>query len=141
MSPLARLVTVRRNATQGDDENRAEGDAIKAAAAEILREIHENVAPEKRLGIAAAYLALTRAAGNHNALLLAELRDEVQRLKDAQHATLADSYKGTWLPGNYERGALVTHGGSCWLAVERCDGKPGISSGWRLIVKRGRDDS
>jgi integrin beta 3 len=41
----------------------------------------------------------------------------------------------------YERGDMVTSGGSLWMALkDQPEGKPdGKSADWRLIVKRGRD--
>jgi len=70
---------------------------------------------------------------------LKPLVERISALEQAQTKSLADSYKGAWLPGRYARGALVTHGGSLWLAVEDAEGKPGGSPAWRLIVKSGRD--
>jgi integrin beta 3 len=53
---------------------------------------------------------------------------------------LADAYKGIWTEGEYQRGQLVTWGGSTWLAKETNAEKPGDNnSSWQLIVKRGRD--
>lgn len=40
----------------------------------------------------------------------------------------------------YQRGDGVTFGGSWWIAQKDApDGKPGVSSDWRLAVKKGRD--
>lgn len=42
--------------------------------------------------------------------------------------------------GLYERGDGVTFGGSFWIAQKDApEGKPGISTDWRLAVKKGRD--
>lgn len=41
---------------------------------------------------------------------------------------------------DYQRGDGVTFGGSWWVAQKDApDGKPGLSDGWRLAVKKGRD--
>lgn len=43
---------------------------------------------------------------------------------------------------NYEKGDGVTFGGSFWIAQnDNPKGKPGLSSDWRLAVKKGRDGS
>ena len=50
--------------------------------------------------------------------------------------------RGIWSDGeDYERGDVVTWGGSAWEAVEPEKGiKPDLSSGgWRILAKRGRD--
>jgi hypothetical protein len=39
----------------------------------------------------------------------------------------------------YERGDVVTFGGSMWVCMKETTGKPGISNDWRLAVKKGRD--
>jgi len=67
------------------------------------------------------------------------LDDRITALETREVKSLADSFKGTWLPGKYERGDLIQHRGSMWLAVEDGDGKPGESSCWRLLVQRGKD--
>ncbi|MCR9104735.1 MAG: carbohydrate-binding family V/XII protein [Gammaproteobacteria bacterium] len=53
---------------------------------------------------------------------------------------LADCYQGAHHLGKgYRRGNLVTHQGSLWLCMADSDERPGQSSAWRLIVKRGKD--
>jgi integrin beta 3 len=40
----------------------------------------------------------------------------------------------------YEKGDCVSFGGSAWIAQKDApEGKPGVSSDWRLAVKKGRD--
>lgn len=70
---------------------------------------------------------------------LRPLHERIKALEERPTETLADAYRGAWLPGKYARGCLVTHGGSLWLAVEDAEGKPGGSPAWRLVVKSGRD--
>lgn len=50
-------------------------------------------------------------------------------------------YKEVWKPGEYEKGDVVTHGGSQWTCVvDKTVDKPGeSSSGWKLSVKAGRN--
>lgn len=48
-------------------------------------------------------------------------------------------YKEIWTEREYEKGDAVTYGGSLWIARKETNGKPGISSDWKLSVKRGRD--
>lgn len=51
-------------------------------------------------------------------------------------------YCGVWQPATrYPRGAVVTHAGSAWCALDEVIGqRPGeAATGWRLMVKRGRD--
>ena len=51
---------------------------------------------------------------------------------------IADSYKGTFdSEATYQRGDLLTHSGSLWLAVSSTKQKPGHTPDWRLIVKKG----
>jgi hypothetical protein len=52
---------------------------------------------------------------------------------------LADAYKGIWSAGEYDRGQLVTLGGSLFISLEKTADKPETSEAWKLIVKRGRD--
>lgn len=54
---------------------------------------------------------------------------------------LADAWAGTWSENTtYPRGACTTWDGSMWLAMKSTNRRPGIEdSGWKLIVKRGRD--
>jgi hypothetical protein len=77
------------------------------------------------------------AAGVHDyiAKALAPLVARVKALEERETKTLADHFRGPWLPGEYKRGDLVQHRGSAWLCIETGTGKPGESSHWRLIVK------
>jgi hypothetical protein len=71
---------------------------------------------------------------------LRPLEQRIADLEGAQQKTLADAFQGAWLPrALYRRGSLVQYGGSCWLALEETDGRPGEAPGWRLLVKSGRD--
>ncbi len=81
------------------------------------------------------------AAGVHDYIgkALKPLVQRIVALEQRETKTLADSYRGVWLPGRYTRGCLVTHGGGLWIAVEDAEGTPGSSTAWRLIVKSGRD--
>jgi hypothetical protein len=67
---------------------------------------------------------------------LAELEE---RIAAAKGFNLADVYYGVWQAGIYERGSLVTHGGSLWIALASTEGRPGETDDWQLCVKRGRD--
>ena len=54
----------------------------------------------------------------------------------------AREWCGVWQEGKaYSKNAIITHDGSAWLATrEFPEGKPGTAnSGFKLIVKRGRD--
>lgn len=49
-------------------------------------------------------------------------------------------YCGTYQRAlDYERGAVVTHQGSAWIALTETGDEPGTSGDWQLMVKRGRD--
>lgn len=49
-------------------------------------------------------------------------------------------YRGIYKPGKYQRGDLVTLGGSLWHCEVETEEKPGdTSQTWKLAVKRGRD--
>lgn len=49
-------------------------------------------------------------------------------------------YRGVWKDGqSYERGDVVTFGGSTFHCNEDTSDKPEISKTWQLMVKRGRD--
>ena len=57
--------------------------------------------------------------------------------KHAKHS-IADAHKGTYSEQmEYQRGDLLTHSGSLWLAQTKTTRKPGNSGDWTLIVKRG----
>lgn len=55
--------------------------------------------------------------------------------------TFAESYRDVWREsaGEYQRGDMVTHKGSVWLAKQATTERPGTGDGWKLIVKAGRD--
>lgn len=53
--------------------------------------------------------------------------------------TLADFYRGVWKEGSHKAGAVVTWGGSIWLAKRDTEDRPESSDAWTLIVKKGRD--
>lgn len=74
---------------------------------------------------------LARLVKEHVASEIAALEE---RLAERETKTLADSFKGPWMPGHYERGALVQRDG-LWIALESTDTKPGEGQGWRLLVK------
>ncbi len=46
-------------------------------------------------------------------------------------------HRGIWEAKDYEHGDVVTYGGSAWLCQTPTKAKPGESTDWRLIVKRG----
>lgn len=49
-------------------------------------------------------------------------------------------YCGTYQRAlDYERGAVVTHQGSAWIALTETGAEPGTDAAWQLMVKRGRD--
>jgi len=73
------------------------------------------------------------------AAVVRPLVERIKALEGLQTKTLADAYRGIWIPNPYERGAIVTHKGGLWLAVQGGDGRPGESATWKLIVKAGRD--
>jgi integrin beta 3 len=53
--------------------------------------------------------------------------------------TLADMHKGVWREGGYQRGNVVTWGGSLWIAKTDTSARPETNGDWVLIVKKGRD--
>ncbi len=85
--------------------------------------------------------AVRFAAGlrDHIESVVRPLAERIAALEAREAKSLADGYKGSWLPGRYERGALCSHAGSLWLCIEDGDGKPGGSPSWRLIVKGSRE--
>jgi hypothetical protein len=62
-----------------------------------------------------------------------------KRLEALERGLQARSYKGVWMPGQYEAHNMVTKGGCCWFALCETDQEPGLSSHWQLAVKKGRD--
>ncbi len=51
--------------------------------------------------------------------------------------TSALLYREVWREGEFERGDVVTSGGSAWHCQEKTTDKPGTSAAWRLMVKEG----
>lgn len=74
-------------------------------------------------------------------------REERKRLEarvevlEASALNLADAYQGSHMSGKtYARGEIVSFSGGIWLALTETAKRPGSDdSGWRLIVKAGRD--
>lgn len=63
-----------------------------------------------------------------------------ERMGEIQVRTFADVYQGVYENGRqYERGQLVTWGGSLWLSQSEAKAKPGESGEWKLVVKKGAD--
>lgn len=61
-------------------------------------------------------------------------------VKEFQHKFSVPDYKGVHRDGAaYEKGDMVTFGGSTWIAVRDTSAKPESSSDWKLCAKRGRD--
>jgi hypothetical protein len=70
----------------------------------------------------------------------APIFERLDALEQASKQTLADSFRGTWQPGNsYARGSLCLWDGSLWLSMGDTAVKPGSGDDWRLVTKRGRD--
>lgn len=46
-------------------------------------------------------------------------------------------YREVWRDGEYDRGDVVTWGGSAWHCQEKTTDKPGTSQAWKLMVKEG----
>jgi len=51
--------------------------------------------------------------------------------------TSALLYREVWREGEFERGDVVTWGGSAWHCQIKTTDKPGTSAAWRLMVKEG----
>lgn len=65
-------------------------------------------------------------------------RGDLKRERTIKLETLI--YREVWREGEYERGDVVTWGGSIFIAQRKPTGKPGDpDSGWKLAVKHGRD--
>jgi hypothetical protein len=47
-------------------------------------------------------------------------------------------YREVWKEGEFQRGDVVTWGGSAWHCQQKTTDKPGTSSAWRMMVKEGR---
>jgi hypothetical protein len=67
--------------------------------------------------------------------------EEVVKRLEALEATPMLRDAGVWASGKqYGPGAVVTHGGSAWVAERPTLAQPGgPDDGWRLLVKRGKD--
>ena len=79
------------------------------------------------------------ALAEKSSTALADLERRLAAMEQQQQRSLADAFRGPWLPATaYQRGDLVQHGGSAWLALEDGNGRPGECSAWRLLVKGGR---
>lgn len=63
------------------------------------------------------------------------------RVKEFRHQTSTLLYRAVYVDGKqYERGDVVTWGGSTWHANTTTTSKPGDGSkDWQLVVKKGRD--
>ena len=112
-------------------------------AEEFLRKAKETPAPRRSAAPASStYVTqreLDRVLAKMGQMIGAELKPLRERIAELE----AREWAGVWEAGkSYAKGAIVSHGGSGWLALRQYpDGKPGdgANSGWRLIVKRGRD--
>jgi hypothetical protein len=64
-----------------------------------------------------------------------------KRVAELEAKSIERAYQGIWRTADaYEAGQLATHDGSLWLAKQpSCGVRPGTSSKWVLIVKRGKD--
>lgn len=63
-----------------------------------------------------------------------------ERFAELQVRSFADMYQGVYQPDkDYTRSALVTWGGSLFLALANTRARPEQSPDWKLIVKRGAD--
>lgn len=48
--------------------------------------------------------------------------------------------RGYWKKGAYEKGDIVTEGGTAYIALKDTSEKPGLSSAdWRILARKGRD--
>lgn len=68
--------------------------------------------------------------------------EELHRLTERVESLSARGlkYAGVWQRAlDYERGDVVTHKGSAWVAVREAATEPGEASEWQLMVKKGRD--
>jgi hypothetical protein len=61
-------------------------------------------------------------------------------VKTFDRKTPSPVYREIYRQGqSYERGDMVTFGGSVWCALRDTESKPGTDDSWRLAVKAGRD--
>jgi hypothetical protein len=69
---------------------------------------------------------------------VSSLEKRVDALEKSARKSLADCHRGTFSENTqYQRGDLLTHSGGLWLAKTATTYKPGQTSDWQLIVKRG----
>lgn len=65
---------------------------------------------------------------------------EGERTKAVEFKMSTPEYRGVFKDGeSYERGDLVTWGGSLWHCETDTKGKPGPDSDWTMAAKKGRD--
>lgn len=85
--------------------------------------------------------AVAKAIAPHIKALAARLDQLESQIAgaSAQTANLADAYDGVWRAGKqYQRGQLVTHKGSLWLAEVGSNCEPGTGSAWKMVSKNGK---
>jgi hypothetical protein len=73
-------------------------------------------------------------------LTLAFQRGDVR--KEFNLKLRAVNYHAVWREGTYQQDDIVTLGGCAWIAMRETSerpGTPGADTGWRLMVKNGRD--
>jgi hypothetical protein len=63
-----------------------------------------------------------------------------RRLRELE-ARKVPEYRGTWKADeSYPEASIITHAGSAWIATIESKGlRPGDGTGWKLMVKHGRD--
>lgn len=71
---------------------------------------------------------------------LAPVRDRIATLERELEAVRAKglTYRGVWQrASDYDRGAIVTHGGSAWAATRAVANgeEPGKGTAWQLMLK------
>jgi len=64
----------------------------------------------------------------------------IRKRLDELEAMPKSVYRGTWAANeHYEKGNQVSHSGSLWLSTNsNFNSKPGTSSSWKMVDKRGR---
>lgn len=128
------------------------GPAIKDAIAEQIRPLAARLmaleqgtpTPVKMGGLSDA--ALEAIVGGITEAVIAEVNKKIAgvtaRVAEAEAKSIGP-YHGVWQPGFYGKGALVTWGGSMYVAMIGTSAKPGEkgedSRAWVLAVKRGTD--
>ncbi|MCB1679133.1 MAG: hypothetical protein KDI16_10680 [Halioglobus sp.] len=67
---------------------------------------------------------------------LDSLESQIADMQASQGKSLADDYAGAWrVDSAYQRGSMVTHKGSLWLALADTSAAPASNSDWRLVSK------